>query len=220
MRLRSGEASGTEMGASPASDRRMEAKRRRRRRAASRGPRSPDSWAPCSPDARLSAPGPGGLPTRARGPGRKGATSPAGLPARTSPEAERGLEGKDAPPGRGPPGVLSLGRRGPGREGRSWSRRGGGARPRSLARFPSAPARGLSVSQYFPFTSAGVSNPEDLRRGLHPGSSCWSLSGSRLTSLGFSLFIQKSTSQRYWEAWTSCCRWKMLLKLQSAETNI
>ena len=195
-------------------------KRRRRRRAAPGDPHSPDSWAPCSPDARLSAPGPGGAPTRARGPGRKGASSPARLPAQTSPEAERGLEGTDAPPGRGPPGVLSLGRRGPGREGRSRSRRGGGARPRNLARFPSAPARGLSVSQSFPFTAAGVSNPEDLRRGLHPRSSCWSLSGSRLTSLGFRLLIQKSTSQRYWEAWTSCCRWKMLLKLQSADSSV
>lgn len=139
-----------------------------------------------------------GAPTRARGPGgRKGASSQPELPAQTS-EAERGLEGKDAPPGGVPQESLALAVAAQGGGGAFpvGVRRGGGARPRTWrSSHPLLPGGSVFPS---PFTSAGVSNPEDLPRFA---SSIFLLEspGSRLTSLGFRLLIQKSTSQRYWK---------------------
>lgn len=142
-------------------------------------PHSPDSWALCGPDARLSAPGQVERPPARPGAGKEGASSPAGLPAQTSPEAG-GAGGKDAPPGQGPQESLAL----------AVAAQGGGAvtvTPREeeqaaeawRSSHPLLP--GSSISQSFPFTAAGVCQTQRTWAGLHPVIfQHRSLSGSRL----------------------------------------
>lgn len=94
-----------------------------------------------------------------------------------------------------------------------------GAHPRLRAQSEAGkpglfPTRSCPGAQYFPaltFRSSGGVKP----RGLAPTFESWIFLLEPLgKSLNLSgLLIQKSTSQRFWEAWTSCCVWKMLLKL-------